>query len=355
MAASDSTLNASTFLERKEPAELPSVVAAFGPDDFLRSKSLDHAMVLGRVDPATVRSFDGEETQWRDLHDELATRSLFDLDGRRVARLRNADSFVSKYRESLERWVERPSPGATLLLDVRTLPANTILSKKIKKVGWLIPTGEFKDSELAGWIVRWGKNQHGLSLSRPQANVLVERIGPVCGLIDCELAKLTLFADAKGAVSDARVDELVGGWRTQTVWKLAEFVADGKINEALAEIDNLIMAAQSPIGIAAQLSWSLRRYGVAARAIEQMERFGQRPDLPSALAKAGFKTFEIAEAEKRLRRIGRPRARELLSWLLDLELALKGSHSNDDRGRLALESLLLKLADHSTSSPRIAS
>jgi DNA polymerase-3 subunit delta len=354
MAAIDQSFSAFDFLDRNANEELPPIVACFGPDDFLRYKSLQHAMQIGQIDPQTVRTFEGDESQWRDLHDELATRSLFDLDGRRVARLRNADSFVTKHRESLERWIEKPSPGATLLLDLRTLAANTNLYKKIKKIGWLISVGEIKDAELAAWIVRWGKKEHGIALTRTQANVLVDRIGPVCGLIDCELAKLALFADPKGTVSDARVDELVGGWRTQTVWNLADSIADGKIGNAIQQIDKLIMAGQSVFGIAAQLSWSLRRFGIATRYLEQLERIGQKPSLQQALLAAGFRNHELSKAESSIRRIGRPRARELLCWLLDLELQLKGSHSNEDRGRLAMETFLWKLADHPKPSPRIA-
>ena len=363
MTASDQPITAFAFLDRNEKVELPSMVASFGPDDFLRQKSLLHAMKLAQVDVSTVRTLEGDEAEWRDLHDELATRSLFDLDGRRVARLRNADSFVSKHRDALERWIDKPSPGATLLLDVRTLAANTNFYKKIKKTGWLIAAGDNKednksknkDAELASWILRWGKTQHQLALTRPQVTVLVDRIGPVCGLIDCELAKLALFADAKGSVTDARVDELVGGWRTQTVWSLADSIAEGKINTSLQQIDKLVMAGQSVFGITAQLSWSLRRFGVAARYIEQMERAGQRTSLQTALTAAGFRSYELTKAETNIRRIGRPRARELLSWLLDLELQLKGSHSNEERGRLALETFLLKLADHPSPSSRIAS
>lgn len=342
---SDNQWNAFEFLERKGPVDPPAVVACFGPDDFLRRRCLRHAIELSGLDESTIRTFEGDETQWRDVHDELATRSLFELDGRRAARVRNGDSFVTRNRDALERWVAKPVDGALLLLDLRSLPSNTNLYKGIRKVGWLVPAAEPKDDVLIEWILRWGQSQHSLFLSRPQAGVLVDRIGPVCGLIDCELAKLALFADSQGSVSDARVDELVGGWRTQTVWTLADEVAEGRIASALHNIDRLVMAGQSIIGIAAQLSWSLRRYGTAARIIEQQERTGQRPNLQQALDRAGFRPFELTKAEARLRRIGRNRARELLSWLLELELQLKGSHSNDDRARLALESFLFRLSD----------
>jgi DNA polymerase-3 subunit delta len=333
------------FLERTGHETLPTIVACFGPDEFLRRKAIQKAIEIGQLDESTLRSFDGDETEWRDVHDELATQSLFDLGGHKGARVRNGDKFVTRNRDVLERWIEKGASGSTLFIDVQTLPANTILYKLAKKHGWLVSCAESTDAELQAWVLRWGKSHHRVSLSKTQADILVQRIGSVAGLIDCELAKLALFADDKGAVSDTRVDELVGGWRTQTVWVLADAVADGKIEEAMEAIDKLFMAGQSAFGIAAQISWSLRRYGFAAQQVEQTERLGQRVVFSQILEKAGFRPFEVGKAEARLRRIGRSRAKELLSWLVELELQLKGSHSGEDRARLALEAFLLKLSD----------
>ncbi len=353
---SEGLLHALEFLDRSEPAPLPRVVACFGPDEFLRRRAMQHAIALGQLDASLSRTFEGDESEWRDVHDELSTRSLFDSDGVRIVRLRSADKFVSKYRDSLERWIDKQSQEAVLLLDLQTLAANTNVYKLIRKHGWLISAAEAKDAELLAWILRWAKTQHGLLLTRPQGNVLVDRIGFVCGLIDCELAKLALFADERGHVEDAKVSELVGGWRTQTVWNLADRVAEGKIEDALEAIHSLVLAGQSIIGIAAQLSWSLRRYGVAAHTVEQMERMGNaRPQLTQALERAGFRPFELGKAEKGLRRIGRVRAKEMLSWLLELDMQLKGSHSSEDRARMALESFLLRLADLRSAAARSAS
>jgi DNA polymerase III subunit delta len=347
---SDTVTDAFEFLGRNEKAELPVVVVCVGPDDFLRRRASLKAVELGGMDASLLRTFDGDESEWRDVHAELSTRSLFDADGNKGARLRNGDKFVSRHRDALENWLERATSGATLFLEVQTMPANTKVYKLAKQRGWIVNCLEAKDGELQSWVMHWGKTHHGLKLSKHQAEIMVQRIGPVCGLIDCELAKLALFASPQGNVSDERVLELVGGWRTQTVWSLADAVADGRIQLALEAIDKLFMAGQSAFGVAAQLSWSLRRFGVAAHQVEQMERLGQRPVLFQALERAGFKPFEIKKAEASLRRIGRPRAKELLSWLVQLELQLKGSHGSEDRARLALESFLFQFCDLSPAT-----
>jgi DNA polymerase-3 subunit delta len=102
------------------------------------------------------------------------------------------------------------------------------------------------------------------------------------------------------------------------------------------------MAGQTPVGIAAQLSWSLRRYGVAAAWIDQQKRYGfQGVTLFDALSRAGFR-FEHALEEKRLKTISWNRAKDLLNWLVELEKELKGNHSQEDLARLALEKFIFR-------------
>jgi len=331
----------------ESPSEVvvPRVAFSIGPDEFLRREVIEHLLVLMKFDSLAVTRFDGEEVKWADIHDELATRSLFDTGGPKCAFVRKADDFISKNRDSIEHWIEKGPAGSILLLEVQSLPSNQKIYRFAQKYGWLI--GQDKDPSdayIRKWIAGWGKRRHGLKLTADQVNLITDRIGFIGGLVECELAKLALFAGEGGEVSDQRVDELVGGWRTQTVWQLSDWIADGEIAKALGLVDKLVMAGQSPVGIAAQLSWSLRRFGMAAYAFEQAERVQTgKPDFSRVLMDAGFRYGEVDKATRRLRRIGRTRAKKLLSWLVDLEGRLKGSHSQDDRARFALEEFILRL------------
>ncbi len=336
----------------ESPSEVvvPRVAFSIGPDEFLRREVIEHLLVLMKFDSLVVTRFDGEEVKWADIHDELATRSLFDTGGPKCAFVRKADDFISKNRDSIEHWIEKGPAGSILLLEVQSLPSNQKIYRSAQKYGWLI--GQDKDPSdayIRKWIAGWGKRRHGLKLTADQVNLITDRIGFIGGLVECELAKLALFAGEGGEVSDQRVDELVGGWRTQTVWQLSDWIADGEIAKALGLVDKLVMAGQSPVGIAAQLSWSLRRFGMAAYAFEQAERVQTgKPDFSRVLMDAGFRYGEVDKATRRLRRIGRTRAKKLLSWLVDLEGRLKGSHSQDDRARFALEEFILRLEGDAT-------
>jgi DNA polymerase III subunit delta len=341
------------LMEGQLPKTKTGTFAIFGNDWFLRHRAIDKVVQNSGVDEAAVRARNGDDLGWRDVHDDLASRSLFDDAGNRLTIINSADSFLAKHRSQLERWAETTSEDATLILELDSFPANTKLYKLILDHGTVIRCSppikaRSKDTvdekAIQAWILSWGKRQHSVQLSIPQANIMIERIGFVFGLLDTELAKLALFADEGGKVSDVMVHELVGGWRTKTVWEVADQIADGKIAIAMEQLDRLFASGQNAIGIFAQLSWYFRRYGMAAHCIEQAERIGKKPVIGEALEQAGFYRYVIGDAEQKLRRIGRVRAKQLLPWLRQMDLELKGSHSQENRARMAVEAFVLRFA-----------
>ncbi len=122
MAEKATALNAFEFFDSVVTSPLPPIVACFGSDDYLRRESIRHWVQGSGIEEESVRSFEGEEAAWRDVHDQLATRSLFDDMGTRIAIVRNADKFVTKFRESLEKWIESSPGDCTLILEIQTFP-----------------------------------------------------------------------------------------------------------------------------------------------------------------------------------------------------------------------------------------
>jgi len=359
------TLQAFDFFHQPPPEAPPAVCVLFGDEWFLRLRALARLreILLGE-DHADIpyATFSGDETQWRDVRDELSTVSLFGGGHRRLAVLEDADAFVTEYREQLGRYVERPAGGSTLLLVVGAWPANTRLYKQVDKTGLQIDCraphikrgkrNEVDEKRVARWLVDWGAAQHEIKLSPQAAAALLELVGPELGLLDQELAKLALHVAPGGKVAPQLVHEVSGGWRVKTTWDLVDAAADGDAAEALRQLERLLQSGQAPQGLLPPIAWSLRRYAVATRIFQQAERQGKRISLQSALKQAGFNDWPrgaLAKAEQRLKQIGRRRAGRLYRWLLDADLKLKGSHSNPHRARYLLETLLLRLARHPMS------
>ena len=353
-------LHALDYLAAPAEHQVPAVCVVFGDDPFLKRLVLRaiRGQVVGDDADVPVASHDCQERrpEWRDVADELATLSLFGGGGPRLVILEGADDFVSANRPKLEDYVARPRTSGVLVLEVDDWPATTRLYKALAQAGLMIDCrppqkgGKSKDideARLVKWIVQWGQSQHQLSIASDAAQHLLELTGPVFGLLDANLAKLALLVPGGTKATSQHVQEFIGGWRGKSIWELVDSAIGGQTATALAHIDHLLHAGEHPLAIVGSLSWSLRRYAAATRLFQQAERAGRKLPLREALTQAGFRDWppgELAKAEKRLIALGRQRGGHIYRWLLELDLSLKGSHSAEDRGRWALEQLVLRMA-----------
>jgi DNA polymerase-3 subunit delta len=355
------------FLDESSLEEIPPVTVIFGDEPFLKRLVQRRllAALFGDDDDQPVTILDGSEVAWRDVSDELATKSLFGP-SLRVVMIRDADDFVSEHRSQLEDYVAAPYGAAQMILSVKSFPGNTRLAKAVAKNGLIIACkaperkagkkSVVDTGRLLKWIKSWAKSEHGLKLSQAAVNQLTDLVGTELGLLNQELTKLALTVeDPKKEIDGDTVVTIVGGWRTKTTWDLLDAACEGNAAEALTQLDRILMAGEHPQALFGAFSWSLRRYAAATRNIEKMERAGQRVHLPTALLAAGFRKFPssaIQNAEMQLRQMGRQRAGKLYQWLLDIDVKLKSTHSTADRARFALETLLLKLAKEAKPAKR---
>ncbi|MFO0943633.1 MAG: DNA polymerase III subunit delta [Pirellulales bacterium] len=337
-------------MNHKLPGAIPGVIALVGDEGFLRTETLSEIAKVAKLNLEEIRTFDGELKQWLPVHDELATLSLFETDAVRVAIVSDADDLVSANRAHLEKWCEAPADGSLLILELDALLATTKLHKIIAKKGWLIsctlpPASRGKgldEAELKKWIAEWAQSRHGLKLKTTQSKLIFDAVGPNCGLLHQELAKLALYASDNGTISDEQIRAHVGTWSTRTMWEIADAILDGKIADALLQLERIFEGGQQAAGVVPQISWSLRRYGHAAQLVLQSRRTGGQMSAEEAVKHCGFWGADLTQAPVRLRRLGVARAAKLLDWLAELDLKVKGSHSQPDRAIFALEELCLR-------------
>ncbi|MHB8863798.1 MAG: DNA polymerase III subunit delta, partial [Pirellulaceae bacterium] len=204
------------------------------------------------------------------------------------------------------------------------------------------------------WLIAWAQSRHDVQLAKSAAAVLMEIVGPEFGLLDQELGKLALFTQPGGKINEKLVREVSGGWRAQTAWEVIDAALSGNAAEAIRQLDRLLQSGEAPQAVFGPLSWSLRRFASATRIFQRAERRRQPMRLPEAMEQAGFFKWQreaMQTAERQLKQLGRQRAGQLHRWLLETDLALKGSHSSPDMARLALEHLLLRMAEQ-LATPR---
>jgi DNA polymerase III subunit delta len=338
----DKPVSAIDYLARPEKYPPRPVCAAFGDEDFLRRQAILalRAAVLGDEGDLSLRTFDGREATLSDVQKELSTVAMFG--GQRLAVIEDADAFVTEYRAELEDYVAKPSRSGVLVLELNTFASTTRLYKAIAASGLLIDCKTPELARLAKWLADWTQQRHQAQLSPTAAETLVELVGPELGLLDQELAKLALLAGVGQKITPEMVSRSVGSWRAKTTWDMLDAALDGKVREAMAQLDRLLASGEQPVGLLAQISASLRRLAAATRLILQDEAARRRSNIRDALQRAGVKPFVLQKVERQLRLLGRNRGQELYGWLLQADLDLKGESAMPPR--LILERLIVQLA-----------
>jgi len=352
------TVHVFDYLEAEASYVPAAVTVVFGEEPFLKRLALRslRQRVLGD-ESAPLDRFDGTAAPWRDVHDELSTMALFG-GGRRLVLIDDADDFVGSFREKLEQYAERSKSRNVLVLNVTTWPSNTRLYKFVDQNGLQIEcrapqkatrgkTKVLDEERMTKWLVSRSAASHRIKLSAKAARLMLDLVGPEFGLLDQELAKLALFTQPGGEVSPEMVHDVVGGWRAKTVWEMLDAACDGDAAEAFSQLERLLQSVDHPLAMFGQLSWALRRFAAATRLFQRAEQQGRRPKVREALEGAEFRDWPkgaLQRAEQQLVQMGRDRAGQLYRWLLEADLALKGSHSSPDRSRFVLEQLILRLA-----------
>jgi DNA polymerase-3 subunit delta len=355
------------YLARLAAHPARPVCIAFGDEPFLKSE------VINALRTATLSDDDGEfswralvgdEADPRSVFDELATVALFG-GGRRMVLISEADDFVSAHRSLLEDYAAKPCDTGVLVLDVKSWPSNTRLYKQLAESGLHIDCKAPSEGALVEWLRDRAERQYHATFARGAAERLVEIVGPQMGRLDQETAKLSLLAarepaasgGAKASITVDLINDAVGGWRAKTAWDMIDAAAAGDAREALIQLDRLILAGESPVALMGQIAWRFRQLAAAAQLAVQAQRAGQRVNLRHALEQVGVKTWQGAmeKAEANLRQLGARRAARLDRWLLEADLALKGSSSSGDRARLVLEQLFVRMSRQLSPAPPVPS
>src|SRR5579864_1026346 len=173
------------------------VYALVGVESFIQLEKLRE--ILAQLPPDVQRAdLDGERAELADVLDELRSFAMFG--GTKLVVLRNADAFLTRFREQLEEYVAKPSTSATLVLRLESLPSNQRIYKAIAKTGLIEKCEAPKD--VPRWVIQHAQEAHDVAISLEAARLLVDLIGSELGRLDTELAKLALAGNRKSITEE---------------------------------------------------------------------------------------------------------------------------------------------------------
>lgn len=198
------------------------VLVLHGPEEMIQREHLDRlraalAKAHGELPPVT---FDGPSAPLADVLDELRTYSL--LQSYKLVVVEQAEEFVRRHREALERYVQSPVDQATLVLRSDTWrPGN--LDKLVAKVGAVIKCESLSEGDARQWVLDRAASRHGREIQADAAAKLVSRVGVDLLKLDSELGKLAAMP-GEGSIGPAMVQEMVGQSSEDKAWAVQEAI-----------------------------------------------------------------------------------------------------------------------------------
>jgi DNA polymerase III subunit delta len=234
------------------------IYVIYGSDEFLRDQ---HRVAvtneaLGEADPqlCVTRYDDGAELAA--VLDDL--RTLPFLGDRRVVIVDPADSFVSSHRDSLEKYLGNPAPSGTLILMVKSFPANQRLPKLVKKIGVAIDCSS-PDARGAGQFIRDRAKTAGRQIEPPAVQLMVQWLGTDLARAAAELDKLTLYTEGRGNITVADVSAVVVATAGVNPFAITDALLAGDAKTALELLEKTLTQSGEEYRLLGMLGWHLRR------------------------------------------------------------------------------------------------
>lgn len=217
---------------------LKPVHALVGAELLLQLETLAELLRIAPHDVQRV-DFEGETAELSDVLDEVRSFAMFS--SRKIVIVRDADEFVSRFREPLEAYVAKPTAESSLVLRLASLPTNQRIYKAIAANGQIHNCSTPKD--ITTWILQRARNTHKLTLTPDAATVLLDLVGTDLCRLDNELAKLALHTDGK--INPAAIEQTVSFQREQEMWHLTDALGTGNIHEAIHRWRHLVQLNSS--------------------------------------------------------------------------------------------------------------
>ncbi len=203
------------------------IVILHGPEQMRQREALQQlregiAAAHGDVEPIW---FDGRQAELAEVLDQLRTASMFQRFNLVV--VDEAETFVSRHREALERYAQSPVPDSCLVLRSATWRAGNF-DKYVAKVGAKVKCDPVSMPDAKQWVLERAGSIHGCKIAPAAAENLVRRRGCDLMALDSELGKLAAMAGG-GPITAEMVEQAVGRSSDEQVWVIQEALIDALI------------------------------------------------------------------------------------------------------------------------------
>ncbi len=282
-----------------------------------------------------LNQYEGDSAELASVLDDV--RTLPFLAKRRMVIVKQADAFITKYRQELEEYVEHPCSTGILVLMPEKFPSNTRLAKKAAQIGQVFACEKVSGRDLPAFLIDYAKKRHRLTLAPDACASLIELAGEDSGLLTAELDKVATFLadnrDHPGRILPQDIQSLVGNNRQFNVFHVIDAMTAGDVAASLARLHQMLQQDRSAEFTAVgAFAWHFRRLYNARILLEQ--KIPDRDILKEVRIWAQQDLFL-----RQVRRLTLPQAGNIIKSLMEIDLASK---SGGPSAGAALERLIVQ-------------
>jgi DNA polymerase-3 subunit delta len=251
------------LLHRLPHGKFPAAIVLHGTDHYLRAmcrNKIIEAVVPEAARDWAVTRVSARDASWDEIlglaqmRPMLADRQVLVIDG-----AEHVEELGDKSRDlilaAIEKYLNSPAPFTVLVIEATSLDGRQKFSKLLNNKALFVTLTIGRES--AALVAMQMAKDLGTEIDRDAAALLVDIMNGEPAHIRIELEKLSTYALDRRIVK-ADVEALVVAARKNTIWQLADMLANRQRGPALESLSNLLREGEQPAALVGVIAWRYR-------------------------------------------------------------------------------------------------
>ena len=310
------------------------VCLVVGPELYLCQLALD--LVKRTVVAEDAFAFDFSEFRaGEDSVDHIveAANTFPMMSGKRLVLVRDADDLSDSDLETLLDALNSLPSRSLLVFFAEEFDHRKKFYRTMQDKYCVAEFPKLKGAALEQWAAAYIRRQ-GFRLSSTAIKTIAGLAGSDLQMLAAELEKLLLYAGKEKDIPDSAVNNLISSSRQQGIFELINAVAQGRRNDALRSLANLLGMGEHPLVVVTMMARYCRQTLIAK---DCLARGVQAREIAAA---AQIPPFMLDQFLREARTADIGKIQEMHLHLADIDRKLKSSSAD---GRILLEKLICSL------------
>lgn len=322
------------LLKEIEKGRYESVYLFVGEEEFLKEEAL-RQITQALIDPS-VKEFNydllyGGETDAVTVVDIAASYPM--MAERRLVIFRDIHHCSPKDRKVLLSYVANPVQTTCLVLAGPKVDMRKGFYRELSKAATTVQFWPLFDNQIPAWI-RKRVQEQGKQISSDALRILQNFVGTNLREMANEIDKLGIYLYERETIEKRDVETVVGATKVNSVFDLADSVAERKLTDSFQILHSLLEAGESGVGIV----WILARRFFTLAKVYQLKK--NQTSAEEIARKAKIRPFLVSSYLRQSGYLLPVELERAFQLLLEADMNLKSSYQNP---KLILELLVYRL------------